>query len=248
MSRVLCTCLAILLLGVACRTSEGQPASVEGRVQCDEVCSIQDFRLRGEIGAETVGAIQKLIGELHRLAEQDKKEIQGGILEISSPGGSVHAAMAIGRLVRKEGVEVGVDANSLCSSACVLILAGGVMRFFIDNVGIHAPYFEVPAQQINPENVRRSYGALLQDIRAYFREMNISENLADAMLRIPPGDVHFLTNEEASTYGLTMVDPVFQETLDLKQAQKYGLDRREYAVGHNPYLLLLSSGRRCRKV
>jgi hypothetical protein len=69
---------------------------------------------------------------------------------------------------------------------------------------------------------------MLQDIRMYFREMNIAEGFADVMLRIPPEAVHFLTYEEANSYGLTNIDPVFQETVDLREAQKFGLDRREY--------------------
>ena len=35
--------------------------------------------------------------------------------------------------------------------------------------------------------------------------------LADAMLRIPPEEVRFLTEEEAKAYGLTMMDPVYGE-------------------------------------
>ena len=52
---------------------------------------------------------------------------------------------------------------------------------------------------------------MLQDIRTYFREMNVAEGLADAMLRIPPEEVRFLTEEEAKAYGLTMMDPVYEE-------------------------------------
>jgi ATP-dependent protease ClpP protease subunit len=184
--------------------------------------------VKGEIVTETVSAFQNLIGEVHRQAEQQKKEVGISLLNINSRGGSVTEAMVIGRLVRKEGIGVNVDPSDVCASACVLILAGAMMRTFIDNVGIHRPYFEVPAQQISSEAGKASYGAMLQDIRSYFREMNVAENLADAMLRIPPEDVHYLTEREAKAYGLAMIDPVFQETLDLKQAQRFGLDRREY--------------------
>ncbi len=228
MNRLLPTCLGFLLLATLYQNAKGQAATVEGRVRCDRLCSIQDLRMKGEIVPETVGAIQSLIGEVHQQAKQQNKEV--GLLElhISSPGGSVIASMAIGRLVRKEGLEVTVEPNDVCVSACVLILAGAVMRNFIDNVGIHRPYFEVPAQQVTSETVKGSYGAMLQDIRSYFREMNVAEGLADAMLRIPPEDVHYLADWEAKAYGLTMMDPVFEETLDLKRAQKFGLDRREY--------------------
>ena len=36
---------------------------------------------------------------------------------------------------------------------------------------------------------------------------NAAEGLVDAMLRIPPEEVRFLTEEEAKAYDLTMMDP-----------------------------------------
>jgi hypothetical protein len=43
---------------------------------------------------------------------------------------------------------------------------------------------------------------MLQDIRSYFREMNVLEQLADAMLCIEPEDLKLLTKTELDTYGL----------------------------------------------
>ena len=40
---------------------------------------------------------------------------------------------------------------------------------------------------------------------------NAAEGLADAKLRIPPVEVRFPTEEEAKAYGLTMMDPVYEE-------------------------------------
>ena len=51
---------------------------------------------------------------------------------------------------------------------------------------------------------------MLQDIRTYFPEMPLRGS-HDAMLRIPPEEVRFLTEEEAKAYGLTMMDPVYEE-------------------------------------
>jgi len=69
---------------------------------------------------------------------------------------------------------------------------------------------------------------MLQDIRSYFREMNVSEQLADAMLRVEPKNIRFLDYDALRLYGLTAVDPVEQETLDLQEAQSFQLDRQEY--------------------
>jgi hypothetical protein len=69
---------------------------------------------------------------------------------------------------------------------------------------------------------------MLQDIRSYFREMNVSEQLADAMLRIEPDKVRLLDHDELDSYGLTDSDPIDQETQDLADAQSLGVSRQEY--------------------
>src|SRR3978361_752506 len=59
---------------------------------------------------------------------------------INSRGGSVAAAIAIGRMFRRENAWIGV--NGVCFSACVFMLAGAVDRQTgkLDQVGIHRPY------------------------------------------------------------------------------------------------------------
>ena len=49
-------------------------------------------------------------------------------VELSGPGGLVLEAMRIGRLVRAKGIETTVLGYQDCSSACVLIYAGGLVR------------------------------------------------------------------------------------------------------------------------
>src|SRR6266404_5372364 len=43
---------------------------------------------------------------------------------------------------------------------------------------------------------------MLKEIRAYFREMDVSTRLADDMLATEPKSVHILTHEEINKYGL----------------------------------------------
>lgn len=58
--------------------------------------------------------------------------------------------------------------------------------------------------------------------------MNVSERLAEDMLRIEPANARYLTRGEMDAYGLTERDPVYQETLDLDEARRLGLDRGEF--------------------
>src|SRR5262245_50470427 len=76
---------------------------------------------------------------------------------------------------------------------------------------------------------------MLQIMRAYLREMNVSERLADEMLATEPDKVRFLTPSELKAYGLWATDPAEQEkraieneTRDVQEANKLGLERREY--------------------
>jgi hypothetical protein len=69
---------------------------------------------------------------------------------------------------------------------------------------------------------------MLQDLRTYFREMNVADGLAAAMLRINPENIRLLSEEELANYGLTGADPIAMETFELRVAKSYGLDRQEY--------------------
>jgi hypothetical protein len=149
--------------------------------------------------------------------------------------------MAIGRILRAENAEAIIQYNSdaICYSACVLVLAGATSRFIGGKVGIHRPYLEVPGGQVSPNKVRDVLLKTLQDMRAYFRKMNVSEQLADDMLRVNPEKMHLLSVAEADHYGLTAEDPITQEVSDLEEAQRYRVSRQEYARRKN------LAGRRC---
>jgi hypothetical protein len=115
-----------------------------------------------------------------------------------------------------------------------IILAGGLSAGLLApptleaKLGIHRPYLEVPRGEITAGGVQEVYQQTLQDIRSYFREMNVSEQLADAMLRIEPKNIRLLDYGAQRNYGLTTTDPIEQETLELQDAQWFKLDRQEY--------------------
>jgi hypothetical protein len=149
---------------------------------------------------------------------------------INSLGGNVVAAIAIGRILRTARLSISIPKGMECTSACLFILAGAVTRNYGGKVGIHRPYFNISkgSRPVRPEDVRAGYADLLQTIRAYLREMNVSEQLATDMLAVEPVNVRYLSYDELKKYGLGWHDPVEQETLELREAQSLGLERREY--------------------
>jgi hypothetical protein len=175
--------------------------------------------------------------QLHRLLNEfdGKKtplsEKLNNQITLDSPGGSVAAAIDIGRMLRKYRMVAVVEPGALCASSCVLIYAGAVVRRGYNKramVGIHQPYFQVPSGRIDPEAVRKAYTALLASIRNYFGEMNVSPQLADEMLKTPPASVRYLSRKEQEGFGLTAIDPIERETTSLTEAKELGLDRHEF--------------------
>jgi len=186
------------------------------------------IKIAGEITAADLDEVKQIIDQTHRRAESKNWKIYPPHINIDSLGGSVPAAMAIGRLLRKENASARIDPDAVCLSACVLVLAGAVGREMEGKIGIHRPYLEVPKDAVSSDQVRTLLQQTLQDIRAYFREMNVSEQLADAMLRINPENMLVLSPAALNNYGLTSEDPIARETNELKIAQQHGLDRQEY--------------------
>jgi hypothetical protein len=180
----------------------------------------------GTIDSLTLEKFKRLIDGFHDRARREKKDLNIRPVALNSRGGSVAAAMAIGRILRRERLQAIVPFDGECYSACVLIFAGAVQR--TGKVGIHRPYLEVSRQEMSAEQVRESYQRMLQEIRSYFCEFNVSEHLADAMLRIEPAKVRLLDDIALADYGLTPTDPIEQETEDLQDAKSWGLSRQEY--------------------
>ena len=189
--------------------------------------------INGEIDATAPDKVTALIAQLHKAADEANKSIHPFSVELDSPGGSVSAAFAIGRTIRHENVGVKIRAQfprrefpsltpGACNSACVLLFAAGVYRSFNDHaskLGIHRPYLEVPAQDVSPDAVKNGYRQMIQSVRDYLREMNVSEQLADAMFRVEPEKVKFLSEKAATSFGLTEWDPVYKEMMDIAEAK-----------------------------
>lgn len=66
------------------------------------------------------------------------------------------------------------------------------------------------------------------EVRAYLREMNMSDQLADAILSIPPYDVKFLTIQEATDYRLVGTDPAYEDMLATRNAKQFGISKLQY--------------------
>lgn len=176
--------------------------------------------LRGEITYQDV------------LALRQHPRIQRGnviILELNSVGGDWNAALEIGRILRRTRSTVNVRSGNDCLSACVMVLAGATRRIVSKEarIGIHRPYSSSNASMSFREAQAR-YRTLETNARVYLREMNVSDELFDSMVRVPAERIRILARSELERFGLASDDPVEAELHDAGEARKYGLTREEY--------------------
>jgi hypothetical protein len=228
------------------RAPRDGPANVTGRVGCTDGNVGLSVDIDGDIDARALDSVKRLFDEFHERRAQvnsgaitcnDRDSSAFGVeLNITSRGGAVLSAMAIGRLLRADNAIVTVMDQ--CISSCVLVLAGAAERMVgaAGAVGIHRPYLgSTPDRPLTDDQVKLVYRTVLQEIRSYLRDMNIPERLADDMLTIEPENVRVLSQPELKSYGLTGVDPAEQqrraverEVRDWREAKLLGLDRNEY--------------------
>jgi hypothetical protein len=245
-------CGLLILAEAPWQNAQATSGGVTGHISCGGRSVGITIDIGGEITAATAESVSKLFKEFH---EQETKVASGVTCDdsaarentpdfsaygnhfgINSPGGSVAAAMAIGRMLRRENAWMGV--NGVCFSACVFVLAGAVDRHIgkSSQVGIHRPYIRSrPDTPLAIDQVKQTYARALQDMRSYLREMNVSPRLADDILATEPENNHILTETELRAYRLTGVDPAEQqrravqrEIADIQEANQLGLDRLEY--------------------
>jgi hypothetical protein len=167
-------------------------------------------KVEGKITSADYEKLKTLVDQTRAQAKTRNWDWAGIFVHLNSPGGSTDAAMAIGRLLRKEQAFAMIgyhplDTQGKCYSACVLVLAGAVGRNMkYGKVGIHGPHLAGGAPNgLTGEDFQKT----LHQLRRYFREMNLSPLLSDAMFRIEPKDIRLLSDDALYNYGFTSEDP-----------------------------------------
>lgn len=144
---------------------------------------------------------------------------------LDSPGGNVPAALEMGRILRESLAHTIVDRDGSCSSSCVFLLAGGVMRdlFLNGKIGLHRPRFDYePYGGLSKDQAKAAYDALIGRCVDYMKEMGISEKVFSDMLRVPSQSIRFVDRDYANEQGLVGTDPGWEEWSRAKAIKSKG--------------------------
>lgn len=165
--------------------------------------------IKGSISRQLLANLRKEAADL-----QGDPIPAGLIVLLDSRGGDGMAAMEIGRILRQAKAHVFVTGE--CSSACVFVLAGGVVRGAPTfSIGIHQARITlsndqaVIAKEVEAKDNQKAK-ALLEtyerEARIYFAQMGIPIELFIAMQSYPAKRLHRLSSEEITLYGLNGID------------------------------------------
>lgn len=179
------------------------------------------YTIAGTITSEDAAAVARIAASL-----KDQGMVGPKFL-LNSGGGSLFAGIEIGKSLRQMRALAMVTLNSQCASACVFVLAGASRRATYGAVGIHRPYTE-QVGNIDIAKAQERYRETQSRAKAYLQDMNLSDSLYEAMVRIPSEQIQVLSPEELARFGLDKNDPVEQELLDAGGAALYGLSKSEY--------------------
>jgi hypothetical protein len=221
--------LFVVTAAVALTTGLAWADGVVSTVSCSKAAAEREcsfsIKISGLITSSTLDEVKKALAERKEMMRREGEQNDWWIIHVDSRGGSVAAAVAIGRLFRSLDAPIAVDPDEACLSSCVFVLAGATHRLIYGRVGIHRPFLET---DVDVGTLQSRYRNMTEGIRSYLREMNISDRLADDMMVVPPEKVRFLSVAELAGYGLQIIDPVTEESTAIQEARKLGIGRIAY--------------------
>ena len=179
------------IFGIALAASLGLNASFGKAAEIRELNAVNTDGIK----------IIEVTGELNPGDERQFSNIavqaKGAVVLFDSPGGSVAAAIQIGKAIRLEGFATVVPDGNTCASACALSWLGGVVRYMGKSakVGFHAAYINASGEK----QVSSVANAL---IGGYLNGLGFSEAAIAYFTSAPPEGVRWLTFPEASRLGI----------------------------------------------
>lgn len=190
--------------------------------------------VNGQISKNALEKVKQLIGQ----ANGDPIPA-GVIVLLDSSGGDGVAAMQIGRLLRKANAHVFVTGQ--CASACIFVLAGGVVRVAPSySVGIHRGRItmsDANARIIKEVDVNDDPAAKAtlqyfeKQAPIYFSEMGMSPDLFPLMQAHQMKGVYRLSSAEISKTQLSGFESGYLEqraAFYQSQTSPYKMDENEF--------------------
>lgn len=178
--------------------------------------------ISGEITASDVAELRRTLTERRQALGKTP------LVLLDSPGGSVLAALEMGRIIRRTPAETVINDGASCSSSCIFLQSAGVKRnvFGDGRLGLHRPRFDYEDfASLSKEDARIEYTKLVAVCEQYMREMGISDDVFSDMLRVPSQEVRFVGRDYAEQHDLVGRDPAWEEWTRANEVKQKGEEK-----------------------
>jgi hypothetical protein len=193
---------------------------------------VRVLEIKGPIAQPLVPKVREALAG----AEPDRFPA-GAVFLVDSLGGDGLAAMEIGRMIRAAKGHVFVSGK--CASACVFLLAAGVVRGVARDrvVGIHRGRISaflkgIGVVEINTASNPNAVAALEDAHRRtqrYLKEMGVPDALFAAMMAEPSDQFRYLDRQDLLALGLAGMDPAYLAERAPAMASQLGIPEEEFA-------------------
>ncbi|MFC0160824.1 OmpA family protein [Mameliella alba] len=120
-------------------------------------------------------------------------------LVLSSPGGSVHSALAIAYSLHTAEFDTHIEAGDECLSACAYLFFAGKKRSARGGLGVH---------QLSSQSGSLAAGQVaLADIITAYTDFDVPNRVLSRMLTTPADDMYIFEPDEMMNLGLTGARP-----------------------------------------
>ena len=187
---------------------------VDALTQC-QPSGVVRVRYEGKIGAGFTALVQRVA------AIADRMEIPTRILDIDSTGGHVEEAIRAGDSIAESHWAIWVREDSLCHSACVMILAAGDTRSIAGRVGIHR-LFRDRSKVTTRAELNEELNEIRTQVREYFARNGVAATVADLMMTVPSRSLRLLTATELKEFGLDGTNAAQEDLNRIRVLRKCG--------------------------
>jgi hypothetical protein len=187
--------------------------------------AMQDCRATGLLRLRYKGKVTNSFAALAERTGRIATELGIGrrILDIDSAGGHVEAAIRAGDAIGENDWTIWVRDDSVCHSACVLLLAAGDMRVVAGPVGIHR-MIRVGSSATSRKELGEELRKVSDDLRNYLERNGASDEVYDLMTTVPNRTLRVLTADELEQYGLSGANAVEDDLNRIRLARRCGND------------------------
>ena len=187
--------------------------------------SMQDCRATGLIRLRYDGKITMSFAALAERVGRVASDLGIGkrILDIKSAGGSVESAIRAGDAIGENDWTIWVRSDSICHSACVLLLAAGDMRVIAGPVGIHR-MVRVGSSATSRKELGEELRRVSDELLNYLERNGASNEVYNLMTTVPNRTLHLLTDDELDRYGLSGPNAVEDDLNRIRLARRCGND------------------------